>query len=130
MLLNIFVNDMDSGIECTLSKSVDYIKLSGVTDMLEGLQQVLEVARVNNMHFSKARYKVLHLSCGSPKHEYRLGDEWIENIPVEMDLGVCEYGMTMCACSPESQLCPELHEKYRTVDSRTREAILLSALLF
>ena len=84
----------------------------------------------NLLKFNKARYKVLHLSCGSPKHEYRLGDEWIENIPVEMDLGVCEYGMTMCACSPESQLCPELHEKYRTVDSRTREAILLSALLF
>jgi len=31
-----FVSDMDSGIECTLSRFVNGSKLCGVVDMLEG----------------------------------------------------------------------------------------------
>ena len=35
-MFNIFVGDMDSGIECTFSKFADNTKLSGVDNMLEG----------------------------------------------------------------------------------------------
>ncbi|GAB0178846.1 hypothetical protein GRJ2_000349900 [Grus japonensis] len=94
-LFNMFVCNMDSGIECTLSKFADDTKLCGVVNMLEGrnamqrdLDRLERWACANRMKFNKAKCKVLHVGQCNPKYNYRLGGEWIESSPEEKDLGL------------------------------------------
>ena len=66
VLFNIFINDIDNGIECTLSKFADDTKPSG----------------------QKSKCKVLHLGQGNPRAEHSLGEELTGSSPAEKDLGV------------------------------------------
>ncbi|KAK4806791.1 hypothetical protein QYF61_005587 [Mycteria americana] len=115
VLFNIFINDLDDGAECTLSKFAGDTKVGGVADMAEDraaiqrdLNRLEKWADRNLMKFNKGKGKVLPLGRNNPRHQYMLGATQLECSSAEKDLGgpdghQVEHEPATCPCHKEGK---------------------------
>lgn len=94
VLFSVFINDLDSALEFTLSKFASDTELGRAIDLLEDTETLqrdldrLEVQAVTDcLKFNKRKCQILHPEWGNLLSVYRLGDERPECSPTERDLG-------------------------------------------
>uniref|UniRef100_A0A803TV46 Reverse transcriptase domain-containing protein n=1 Tax=Anolis carolinensis TaxID=28377 RepID=A0A803TV46_ANOCA len=95
VLFNIFINDLDEGLEGTIIKFADDTKLGGIANTPEDrsriqndLDRLERWAETNKMKFNRDKCKILHFGRKNGNQRYRMGDAWLDSSVCKKDLGV------------------------------------------
>ncbi|KAF7241053.1 RNA-directed DNA polymerase from mobile element jockey [Varanus komodoensis] len=133
-LFNLFINDMEEGVNSLLIKFTDDTKTGAVVTTEEQVLQIQKDldrlwkwAGDNRMAFSVDKCKVLHLGHRNSCHKYRLGDKWLESSTCESDLVVlvdCRLNMSQQCDVVVKRANATLGCIARSVASRSREGLL------
>ena len=123
VLFNIFINDLDEGIEGVLIKFADDTKLGGVANTPEDRIRIQDdLDRLENwdkMNFNGEKCKVLHLSRKNQMHHCRMGETCLGSSMCENDLGVLvDHTLNM------SQQCDLVAKKANGILGRIKRSIV------
>ncbi|KAF7251859.1 Mitogen-activated protein kinase-binding protein 1, partial [Varanus komodoensis] len=134
ILFNLFINDMEEGVNSLLIKFADDTKTGAVATIEEQVLQIQKDldrlwkwAGDNRMVFNVDKCKVLHLGHRSGCHKYWLGEKWLESSTCERDLGVlvdCRLNMSQQCDAVVKRANATLGCIARSVASRSREILL------
>jgi len=119
MVFNILIEDLEDGIECTLSKAADGTNLGGEANALAGraaIDRVLERQKkwaVRNSRKSRRKHHVLHLGWRYPMQLYRLRARLLDSSFAEKNPSGqhVERESAGCPCCKGGQLCAGLYQQ-------------------
>ncbi|CAM5157187.1 unnamed protein product [Eretmochelys imbricata] len=136
VLFNIFINDLDNGIESTLIKFADNTKLGWVASALEDrikiqndLDKLEKWSEVNRMKFIKDKCEVLNLGRNNHLHTYKMGNDCLGRSTAERDLGVIvDHKLNISQqCNAVAKKGKHHYQEYCKQDMRSNSSVLLRA---
>ena len=94
-LFLIYINDIEEDVMCKVLKFADDTKIYRPVSTMEDVQELQrDLGRLYQwslewqMLFNVEKCKCLHFGVNNQNHQYTLGDQDIENVTSEKDLGV------------------------------------------
>ena len=90
-----YINDLDQGLKCKVSKFADDTKVAtsvknndGCINIQNDLNKLIGWANRWQMDFNSKKCKTLHLGYSNKEFNYDMNGEWLQSVDQEKDLGV------------------------------------------
>ena len=94
-LFTIYIDDLEEGTECRVTKFADDTKMSGKANCVEDaeslqrdLDRLSDWARIWQMEYNVGKCEVIHFGRNNSKMDYYLNGEKLQHATVQRDLGV------------------------------------------
>ena len=95
LLFLIYINDLDRGLDCKVSKFADDTKIAcsvrnidGCIKVQQNIDKLVGWADKWQMNFNNKKCKVLHVGYSNKCFNYEMNGDWLESVEREKDLGI------------------------------------------